>query len=122
MQLLDGQPDDSFAHMSEHSPTDGRPGGEGAGATRWEFLTRHLVVPLRHLYRQHQRLAWEALGFAVALGLAVALLSAFGAALLREPHPGLVGCRFGSWALVLGLGIGFLLIARSHLQRALRLS
>ena len=88
---------------------------------RWRLPSRRLMQAKR-LYHQHHRAAWERLGFAVTLALAVGLLSAFGAALLREPHPALLGCRFGGWALVLGLGLGFLLMAKSQLLRAYAVS
>jgi hypothetical protein len=87
----------------------------------WRLPTR-LAALARRLLHQHRRAAWQRLGFAVTLAFAVALLSACGAALLRVPQPALLGCRFGGWALALGLGVGFLLIAKSQLLQAYRIS
>ena len=74
------------------------------------------------LIRRYRRSAWERFGFAVSLGLAVALLTALGAAAMSMPQPALVGGRFGGWATLLGIGVGFLLVAKRQLARAYELS
>jgi hypothetical protein len=121
MQMPDDDLDLEPGDTNDYSGIPNAPAPTPPARPLWR-LPRQLTALARRLLHQHHRAAWQRLGFAVTLALAVALLSAFGAALLRVPQPALLGCRFGVWALVLGLGVGLLLIAKSQLLRAYQIS
>jgi hypothetical protein len=83
-------------------------------------LTRTAGTALCRRLRRYAPHVWRHLGFVPSFAAGVGLVSTFGATVLQAAHPYELGFRCSGWALVLGVGVGLLVHAKTAFARALR--